>query len=112
MMDWFLLVSLSVGFVGSAAAVLLGTLGWSGRIAVRPWNRGTPASRAAGRDQVLLGLMISLNGANLMLPGQESKALAFLAILGIIGYFALLILHRNRYGPPPPPRSRFAEDRR
>ncbi|SFD73472.1 hypothetical protein SAMN04487819_102387 [Actinopolyspora alba] len=111
-MDWFLLVSLAVGFVGSAAAVLLGTLGWTGRVAVRPWERGTAASRAAGRNQTLLGLMISLNGANLMLPGQGSKALALLAILGIVGFFALLILHRHRYGPPPPRRSRFAADRR
>ncbi|GAB3558020.1 hypothetical protein J2S53_004210 [Actinopolyspora lacussalsi] len=113
MTDWFLLVSLAVGFVGSAAAVLFGTLGWTGRVAVRPWARGTAASRAAGRNQLLLGLMISLNGANLMLPGQQgSKALGILAFAGIVGYFALLILHRHRYGPSPPPRSRFAEDRR
>ncbi|SDK62272.1 hypothetical protein SAMN04487820_11041 [Actinopolyspora mzabensis] len=111
-MDWFLLVSLAVGFAGSAVAVLFGTLGWTGRIAVRPWDRGTPASRAAGRNQVLLGLMISLNGANLMLPGQGSKALGILAFAGILGFFALLILHRHRYGPPPPMRSRFAADRR
>ncbi|ASU77694.1 hypothetical protein CDG81_04505 [Actinopolyspora erythraea] len=111
-MDWFSLVSLAVGLIGSAVAVLFGILGWTGRVAVRPWGRGTPASRAAGRNQLLLGLMIALNGVNLMLPGQGSKALGFLAVAGIIGYFALLILHRHRYGLPPPTGFRFAEDGR
>lgn len=113
MTDWFLLVSAAFALLAGLASAILGALGWGGGKAIRPWERGTAASRAAGRNQLLLGLMIALNGANLMLPGQQgSKALALLAILGIVGYFALLILHRHRYGPPPPPRSRFAEDRR
>ncbi|SDP71025.1 hypothetical protein SAMN04487905_107221 [Actinopolyspora xinjiangensis] len=111
-MDWFLIVSLAVGWVGSAVAVLFGILGWTGRVAVLPWGRGTPASRAAGRNQLLLGLMIALNGVNLMLPGQGAKALGLLAVAGIIGYFALLLRHRHRYGPPSPTRFRFAEDGR
>ncbi|WP_017973501.1 hypothetical protein [Actinopolyspora halophila] len=110
-------VLLGALLICGAVLVVCGALGWMGWMSVGSWARWTRANRDGGRNQVLFALVLTCNGALSLLPSRDSFPLSLslflflFLIAGVLGCFALSILHRRRYGPRPAADSPYASKR-
>ncbi|ASU77693.1 hypothetical protein CDG81_04500 [Actinopolyspora erythraea] len=91
--------------------VIYGALGWMGKVSASSWARWTRANREGGRNQLLLGLIIGMNGVAAAVPGTGFGPLSALLTVAMVGFLALSILHRRKYGPRPRPGERYSSKR-
>ncbi|SFT97894.1 hypothetical protein SAMN04487904_11836 [Actinopolyspora lacussalsi subsp. righensis] len=104
-MDSFDVVWLVFALLVGAMFIVYGALGWAGKVSASCWARWTRANREGGRNQMLLGLIIGMNGVAAAVPGTGFGPLSALLVVTMVAFFTLSILHRRKYGPRPQPGS-------
>ncbi|SDK62243.1 hypothetical protein SAMN04487820_11039 [Actinopolyspora mzabensis] len=104
-MDLSDVMLLVIAPLGGTTMMVYGALGWAGKVSASSWARWTRANREGGRNQMLLGLLIGTNGIAAAVPYPASAPLTVVAFVVMLGFAALSILHRRKYGPRPQPGS-------